>query len=252
MRVVIPLVLSLAACTPADRPAKAAPRDESTPAEQAPVAAGSATPGQPAPSKKAPMLPTLPPSLETELDHIRNKPLEAVGFGEKTYIPYEPNGSTGLQRDPNVSTTERLLGEVRRSDADRTFRLAVLHVIGKRTDAKVDDALITALADADLRATAAYLLGRPGFKGYPARKRDVAAVRKALRPYLDDGTTFEDPFYKKKFRTQDFVISAFVRLSGPENFPIPDKNLAAMIGYTLPRLDDDLRAALLARAKAMP
>jgi hypothetical protein len=255
MRLAIPLALILAACSPADKPAAAAPRGESESSESAPVAsAGSAAPAppRPAPPKKAPMTPTLAPALETELDNIRKDPQQAVGFGEKSYLPYEPNGSTGLQRDPNASTTERLLAEVRRPDADRTFRLAVLHVIGKRSDAKVDGALIAVLDDPELRATAAYLLGRPGFKGYPARTRDVAAVRKALRPHLEDATVFDDPFYKKKFRTQDFVICAFVRLSGPANFTIPDKNVAAMIGYTLPQLGDDLRSALLARAAALP
>lgn len=198
------------------------------------------------------MTPTLTPALEAELDGIRKNPHEAVGFGEKSYLPYEPNGSTGLQRDPSASTTERLAVEIGQRDAGATFRLAVLHVIGKRSDAKVDGVLIAALEDPELRAAAAYLLGRPGFKGYPARTRDIAAVRKALRPYLEDGTVFEDPFYKKKFRTHDFVLGAFVRLSGPENFAIPDKNIAAMIGYTLPQLGDDLRSALLARAKALP
>jgi hypothetical protein len=194
----------------------------------------------------------LTPALEAELDGIRKKPLEAVGFGEKSYLPYEPNGSTGLQRDPSPATTDRLAAEIRRSDADRTFRLAVLHVIGKRSDAAVDDVLIAALEDPELRATAAYLLGRPGFKGYPARTRNIAAVRQALRPYLDDATVFDDPFYKKQFRTQDFAICAFVRLSGPETFAIADKNLADMIGYTLPRLGDDQRAALIARARSQP
>jgi hypothetical protein len=197
-------------------------------------------------------MPALTPALEAELDSIRKNPGQAVGFGEKSYLPYEPNRSPGLQREPNVATTERLGAEIRRTDADRTFRLAVLHVIGKRSDAQVDPTLIAALEDPELRATAAYLLGRPGFKGYPARTRDVAAVRKALRPFLEDGTVFDDPFYKKQFRTQDFVICAFVRLSGPEHFTIPDKNQAAMIGYTLPQLSDDLRSSLIARASSLP
>ncbi|HEU4734855.1 MAG TPA: hypothetical protein VFT22_43485 [Kofleriaceae bacterium] len=252
MRIALFLVLSLAACTPTDRSATAAPRDQSGTAIPAQAAQAQAAPRKPAPPKKAAMTPTLAPALETELDHIRNHPIDAVGFGEKSYIPYEPNGSTALQRDPSVATTERLLAEVQRSDADRVFKLAVLHVIGKRSDAKVDESLIAALGDPELRATAAYLLGRPGFKGYPARTRNLAAVRKALRPYLRDDTTFEDPFYRKAFRTQDFVIAAFVRLSGPENFAISDQKIATMIGYTLPRFTDDLRAALLARAESLP
>jgi hypothetical protein len=249
MRHAIPIALILTACSPTDKPAAAAPPGAPGP-DRAPVASA-APAARPAPGKKAPMA-HLTPALEAELDSIRKNPLEAVGFGEKSYLPYEPNGSTGLQRDPDPATTERLAAEIEQRGADRTFRLAVLHVIGKRSDAKVDGVLIAALEDPDLRATAAYLLGRPGFKGYPARARDVAAVRKALRPYLEDGTVFDDPFYKKQFRTQDFAICAFVRLSGPENFAIADKTLAGMIGYTLPRLDDDLRAALIARARSLP
>lgn len=39
----------------------------------------------------------------------------------------------------------------------------------------------------------------------------------ALRRYLDDATTFADSFYRgRTFRTQGFVIGAFVRLIGPD------------------------------------
>jgi hypothetical protein len=190
--------------------------------------------------------------LEAELAGIRKDPSEAVGSGEKAYIPYEPIGSDGLQRDRDPAVTDRLLAEVL-APSDRTYRLAVLHVLGKRSDPKVDPALITALDDAALRAMAAYLLGRPGFKGYPARPRDLAVVRAALRKYLDDTTTFDDPFNRKKtFRTQDFVIGAYVRLTGVEKFTIPDREVYDLIGQGLPNFGADLRASLLARCKELP
>jgi predicted transcriptional regulator len=127
------------------------------------------------------------------------------------------------------------------------YRLAVLHVLGKRTDATVDDALIQLLADDALRATAAYLLGRVGYKGYLPRKRDGAAVRKALRTHIQDSTTFTDPFYQKLFRTQDFVIAAYIRVTGPSQFTFASSSLEDLIGLGLPEFSDDVRADLLAQ-----
>ena len=51
----------------------------------------------------------LPGSLETELAAIRADPLGSVGYGEKTFTPYEPNEAHALisYRDPAV--TQRLL-----------------------------------------------------------------------------------------------------------------------------------------------
>jgi hypothetical protein len=135
---------------------------------------------------------------------------------------------------------------------DRILRLALLHVIGRRSDATVDRALLAALDDPDLRATAAYLLGRAGFKGYPARPRDVEAIRAALRRHLDDDGTFEDPFRHRSFRTQDFVLAAFVRLTDPRRFRVGDPLIADMVGYELPRFDAQTRADLLDQARRIP
>jgi hypothetical protein len=194
-------------------------------------------------------LSTLPEALEAELDAIHADPGESVGFGEKSYLPYEPNVAHFLISFDAPAVTERLLTELEGSD--RVRRLALLHVLGKRSDDTVDRALLTTLEDPELRATSAYLLGRPGFKGYPARPRDVDTVRAALRRHLSDGGTFEDPFYRRSFRTQDFVLAAFVRLTGPQRFRFADPRAADMIGYDLPAFDEATRADLLRQAEAM-
>lgn len=192
--------------------------------------------------------PPLPDDLEAELDAIRADPGESVGFGEKAFIPYEPNVAHWLVTSDDPAVTERLLAEAT-GDRERVFRLAVLQVLGKRSDPTVDAALLTTLDDPELRATSAYLLGRPGYKGYPARPRDEQAIRAALQRHLDDDGTFDDPFYRRPFRTQDFVLAAFVRVTGPERFRIPDTAFADLIGYTLPEFDAETRADLLAQAK---
>ncbi len=192
--------------------------------------------------------PPLPEELEAELEAIRADPVESVGFGEKAFIPYEPNVAHWLVTSDDPAVTERLLAEAT-GDPDRVFRLAVLQVLGKRSDPTVDAALMTTLEDPELRATSAYLLGRPGYKGYPERPRDGEAIRAALRRHLDDDGTFDDPFHRRTFRTQDFVLAAFVRVTGPERFRIPDTAFADLIGYTLPEFDAETRADLLAQAK---
>jgi len=193
------------------------------------------------------MKPTLPSILEAELDAIRKDPGEAIGFGEKAYLPYEPNVGNGLMNSDDIKVTERLLAEAR-GNGSRVYRLAVLHLLGKRVDATVDAALMALLNDPDLCATSAYLLGRSGFKGYPKRVRDASTVAAALHQHLSDETKFNDPFYRRTFRTQDFVLAAFVRVSGPEQFRIDNPDLADMIGYGLPSFTDELRADLLKQA----
>ena len=201
------------------------------------------TPASPTPS------PALPEALETELAAIRADPLNSVGFGEKAFTPYEPNEAHALisYRDPAV--TQRLLAEIDASD-DRVLKLALLHVLGKRADDTVDAALLRALNDPQLTATAAYLLGRAGFKGYPKRPRgDLEPIRAALRPLLDDATPFDDPFQRATFRTGDFALAAYIRLTGPSRFEFADPDLASVVGYTLPRFDGDERTSLLEQAK---
>jgi hypothetical protein len=196
------------------------------------------------------MQPELVKALEDELDAIRADPGESVGFGEKSYIPYEPNVAHALISVDDPEVTERLRTELEGA-GDRVHKLALLHVIGKRSDAKVDGVLIDALGDPELRATSAYLLGRPGFKGYPDRPRDLDAVQTALRRHLADEITFEDPFYRETFRTQDFVLAALVRLIGPDRFEFEDPQLGDNIGYELPRIGEKDRAGLLEQVKRL-
>jgi hypothetical protein len=193
----------------------------------------------------------LSPDLEAELATIRRDPAESVGFGDKAYVPYVPNSASGLIGNGDPRVTERLVAEARRP-GDRVFRLAVVHVLGYRADMTVDDALIALLGDPELRAIAAYLLGRAGFKGYPRRARDLHTVQTALQPYLDDPSTFEDPFYRRTFRTQDFVLGAYVRVVGPERFHIANPALSDLIGLSLPEFGDADRAGLLTQARAVP
>jgi hypothetical protein len=190
---------------------------------------------------------TVQPELVTELDAelaaIRADPAESVGFGEKSYIPYEPNEAHALISVPDPEVTDRLRGEIARAD-DPVYGLALLHVLGKRADRGVDQVLLDTLDDPGYTATSAYLLGRPGFKGYPDRPRDKPAIEAALRRHLHDEGTFEDPFYRRSFRTQDFVIAALVRLLGPRRFDFRRPDLADNIGYDLPDLGPDREGLL--------
>ena len=191
--------------------------------------------------------PKLPPALEAELDTIRADPGHAVGYGLKADVPYEVGAAHFLASYDDPAVTQRLLAEMQ--DADRVLKLALLHVLGKRSDATVDGALRGLLGDPQLTATSAYLLARPGYKGYAARPIDVDADRRALRARLDDDSPFEDPFYHRCFLTQDFVLGAYIRLTGPERFAFRDPDVARLIGYELPRLDDATRADLLEQAR---
>src|SRR5262245_27630968 len=64
-------------------------RDAATPTEEPPVNATA-------------MKPALPSALEDELAAIRKDPGESVGFGEKAYIPYEPNSGAALMGSDDV------------------------------------------------------------------------------------------------------------------------------------------------------
>jgi hypothetical protein len=196
------------------------------------------------------MTPPLAPALEAELATVRAAPLEAIGWGEKAYRPYEPTTGESLIGSSDPEVTARLAAEAR-GGGDRAYRLAVVHLLGMRADPGVDAALIALLADRELVATAAYLLGRAGFKGYPSRERDEASILAALRAHLDDPSEFSDPFYRRTFRTQDFVLGALVRLLGPEHFHTRDARVEDQIGYALPWWTDDVRAELLAQVRDM-
>lgn len=47
------------------------------------------------------------------------------------------------------------------------------------------------------------------------------------------------------------VAGCSVRVTGPESFRIDDAELAELIGLDLPQLSDDVRASLLAQARAL-
>ena len=192
----------------------------------------------------------LAPALEAELATVRAAPLEAIGWGEKVYLPYEPTTGEGLIGSSDPGVTARLAAEAH-GGGDPAYRLAVLHLLGMRAEPGVDAALVALLADRELAATAAYLLGHAGFKGYPNRNRDEVSIIAALRTHLGDTFEFLDPFYGRRFRTQDFVLGALVRLLGPERFNTPDARVEDQIGYALPWWTDDVRADLLAQVHKM-
>ena len=183
-------------------------------------------------------------ALDAELEAIQADPLGAVGFGEKAYLPYSTTTGQGLISAPDPEVTSMLGDAIDHAD-DPIVALALLHIIGQRSDDRVDDILLQALDAPPLSPTAAYLLGRVGYRGYPDRERDEAAVIGALRHHLDDGAEFTDPFLQKTFRRQDFVIGALVRLLGAERFTGIDDRQAPMIGLALPDFADAQRAHLL-------
>lgn len=196
------------------------------------------------------MRPPLHKTLEDELAAIRDDPVESVGFGLKAYLPYEPTGSQALINSDDPAVTKRLFAEAN-GTGNTVYRLAVLHILGKRTDATVDDALIHLLQVDTLRATAAYLLGRVGYKGYFPRTRDISVVQTALQAYIEDRSLFTDPFYQKTFRTQDFVIAAFIRVMGPNKFTWSNLGSDDLIGLSLPEFSDNTREELLAQIRRM-
>jgi hypothetical protein len=248
---VFAIAVSVLACSSAaDKPEHPPARDDAK--RLSPDSVEAATPhGGPRDAGRTGMTPALSPPLEAELSAIRKAPGESVGFGLKAYLPYEPNQGDALIGSSDAEVTPRLLAEALHG-GDRVYRLAVLHVLGKRATADVDAALLQTLDDPDLRATAAYLLGRTGSKGYPARPRDTAKIRAALRAHLADPSSFEDPFYQRTFRTQDFVLAAFVRVTGVSQFHIASRDVADLIGLGLPDMSDAIRADLLAQVKAHP
>lgn len=191
--------------------------------------------------------PELRDALEAEIAAIRADPVSSVGFGDKGYTPYEPNVARGLVTVPGEDVTARLQEEIEGSE-DRVYRLALLHVLGRRGDERVDQALLTALEHPALRATAAYLLGRRGFKPYARLPRDEDALRAALRRHLGDDATFDDPFLRQSFRVGDFALGAYIRLAGPKRFTFADRTVGDDVGYELPRFGDqreDLEAQAL-------
>jgi hypothetical protein len=185
-------------------------------------------------------------ALDAEIAAIRTDPVGAVGFGEKAYLPYATTAGQGLVSAPDPDVTPLLAAAIDEAGpADPVAALALLHVVGQRADDRVDEALMRALDSPALMPTAAYLLGRVGYRGYPARSRDEAAVTRALRDHLDDPGAFVDPFLGKSFQGRDFVIAALVRLLGVDRFAGIDERQAPMVGLALPDFSDAQRAQLV-------
>jgi hypothetical protein len=193
---------------------------------------------------------TLSADLEHELAAVRADPVDAIGYGAKAYMPYELRRGKELMYGSAAEVTARLSAEARDSDNPRTFRLAALQILARRNDPAVDAALTAALSDPVLRPLAAFLIGRIGFKGYPERERDTAALARALVPYFDDRSTFDDPWYHRSWSTQQIVIGAYVRLTGPDRFTFVDPDAEDFIGWQLPALSDADTSGLLMQCRA--
>lgn len=193
---------------------------------------------------------TLSEDLEAELAQIAADPQDAIGSGEKAYAPYEPRVGTGLTRSVEPGITQRLLAEARDASHPLAYRLAMLHLIALREDAEADPALIAALDAPELRGTAAYGLGRMGFKGYPRRARDQEAVLRALYPHTRDAMTFRDPWLGVTLRNQDLVLAACARVAGVESLTLGPGVDVDFLGYELPAFSDEVRAALLAHCES--
>lgn len=212
---------------------------------------------QPAPKENSDVAhpatpPTLSPPLEAELTAIRNNPLAAIGFGEKAYLPYELVKGRDLVDSPEPGLVPRLAVEALDGHNDRVFRLVMLQILGLRREAAVDTTLIAALADPALRPLAAYLLGRPGFKGYPARDRkSVAPLLRSLAAHLDDAGHYDDPWYQRSYATGDLVLAAYVRLAGIDRFVFANAENRDFLGYTL-HFPDAERTGLRTQAKQFP
>ena len=192
--------------------------------------------------------PPLPAELEAELAAIRRDPADAIGFGEKAYLPYELRHGERLASSRDAAVTGRLIAEARDTANDRVYRLAILQVLAYRNDPAVDAALADAVADPVIGGLACYLVGRIGFKGYPSRTRAAGPLLRALAPRLHDAGSFDDPWYRKSYRIADLALAAFVRIAGPERFRFADPQDATFIGYTVLAPGDAERAALLPQA----
>jgi len=163
--------------------------------------------------------PALDAELEAELAQIRRAPAAAVGMGEKAYSPYELVEGEDLVRATEPEVVPRLAAEALDPRNDRVFRFVMLQILGLRREAAVDAALVNELADPLLRPLAAYFLGRPGYKGYPARDRNtVTPILRALAAYLQDAGVYQDPWYHNTRATADLALAAFVRIAGPQAF----------------------------------
>lgn len=196
--------------------------------------------------------PRLDDHLEAELDLAHKDPIKLIGFGDKAWLPYYLNLANDLAYSDNPRVTARLQAEVMDEKMPRIFRLAILQLLGWRSDKMVDEVLISSLTDSTLRPLAAFLLGRIGYKGYPKRDRQARQILTALKQYLDDASTYRDPWYDKTYHTADFIIAAFIRIAGEDKFHFADKEKHGnWIGLELPEFDLAERNNLRSQCKAV-
>lgn len=189
--------------------------------------------------------------LETELSKIRDSPATAISASTgKAWLPYDRVLGDDLAHSDDPDVTARLIAEALHENNERTFRLAMLQFLGWRSDAGADDALILALSDPVLRALAAFLLGRIGYRGYPQRDRPSRRILTALKPHLDDDRPYRDPWYDETWLTSDFVIAAFVRVAGVDRFRFVDDGNKNWIGMELPSFHAAERDNLRSQCKA--
>lgn len=202
--------------------------------------------------KEVPVSPSpreLPAAAEAELAAIRADPIDAIGFGEKSYLPYEIRHGEYLAHSDDAAVIAALEALTRDRTNPLAFRLALVHLVAAHPGS--DRALLDMLGDPQLRPLAAHMLGRSGFKGAPPLTVDAARVLDALRGYLDDTTPYVDPWYRRTFLAGDFALAAFIRIAGPDKFALGDPQLASFVGYDLPQFDDATRTALIAQCRAL-
>ncbi|MCC6996743.1 MAG: hypothetical protein IT370_19175 [Deltaproteobacteria bacterium] len=193
--------------------------------------------------------PRLTGELEAELAAVQAAPLDAIGNGGKSTLPYvlRRGDKLALAGPDGVA---RLLNESADARLPRAARLAMLQILGYSTDGGADAALIQALNAPVLRPLAAYLLGRARRWGYPERPRDRHAILRALRPHLEDATTYDDPWRASDpVTTGDLALAAFVAVAGPARFV--ETGVSESIGLGMPHFDAPLRAALVRACKAV-
>ncbi|MCC6996747.1 MAG: hypothetical protein IT370_19195 [Deltaproteobacteria bacterium] len=193
--------------------------------------------------------PRLTVALEAELAAVRAAPLDALGSGGKSTLPYVLRRGDALAL-AGPDGVARLMAESTDARLPRVARLVMLQIIGYSTDHNADAALIQALNAPVLRPLAAYLLGRARRWGYPERPRDRRAVLQALRPHLEDATSYDDPWRASDpVTTGDLALAAFVAVAGPARFV--ETGVSESIGLGMPHFDAPLRAALVRACRAV-
>jgi len=175
-----------------------------------------------------------------------------LGEGEHGWYPYDLRSEVvdAARRlaDPPAAYRELLAAE-----RDPYWREILLFLAAFSADPRADDLLIAALGDAQLRPRALYLLGVAGTKGWPHRERDAGRILRAIAPYVDDSTPYEDVVHGTTVEVGDLARAAFARVAGPDRFPslrMLPWSQADFIGLAIPQLPPAVRGALSAEIHA--